>query len=152
MQRRFYRSTTDKYIGGVCGGLAEYFDIDPVLVRILFVLMFFATGFGLLAYIVLWIAARSRPADLAVPSAPTHSRGWRRYLPGLILICLGLIFLAQANWWWFDLHWYAHRFWPLILVGLGLLLVVRHSEDSHKANPNGLPPSPAQPHNGEVGV
>jgi phage shock protein C len=152
MQRRFYRSATDKYIGGVCGGLAEYFDIDPALVRILFVVMLFATGIGFLAYVVLWIATRTRPVDEPIQPPVTYNRGWRRYLPGLILIGLGLIFLARANWWWFDLHWYAHRFWPLVLIGLGLLLVVRHSDRSHKANPNDLPPAPAQHHNGEAAV
>lgn len=57
MNRKFYRSSTDQKIGGVCGGLAEYFDIDPLLVRIAFLVLFFGFGTGLLAYIILWILA-----------------------------------------------------------------------------------------------
>lgn len=57
MQKKFYLSTTDKKIGGVCGGLAEYFDIDSLLVRIGFLILFFGFGTGFLAYILLWILA-----------------------------------------------------------------------------------------------
>ena len=55
-ERRFYLSSTDKKIGGVCGGLAEYFSLDPLLVRIGFLLLIF-WGVGLLLYILLWILA-----------------------------------------------------------------------------------------------
>ena len=61
MVKKYYLSTTDKKIGGVCGGLAEYFDIDALLVRLLFVFMFFSFGGGLLLYLLLWILAPKRP-------------------------------------------------------------------------------------------
>lgn len=52
----------NKQLAGVCGGIAEYFDIDPTIVRIIFVLMvFFAVGSPLLVYIVLWIVMSDRP-------------------------------------------------------------------------------------------
>lgn len=57
MNRKFYLSTTDKKIGGVCGGLAEYFDIDSLLVRIAFLVLVFGVGTGLWAYIILWLLA-----------------------------------------------------------------------------------------------
>ena len=53
--RRMYRDAEDKPIGGVCSGLSYYFNTDPLLIRILFVIALFI-GFGFLAYIVLWIA------------------------------------------------------------------------------------------------
>lgn len=53
--KRLYRKTTDKVLGGVCSGLGEYWDIDPTLLRILFVIAFFGFGAGLLFYILLWI-------------------------------------------------------------------------------------------------
>lgn len=55
--KRLYRSSSDKQIAGVCGGLAEYFDIDPTLVRVAFIFVTFITGFvpGILAYIVMAI-------------------------------------------------------------------------------------------------
>ena len=53
--RQLVRSTTDRKIAGVAGGLAAYLNLDPTLVRILWVLAVFGGGFGVLAYVVLWI-------------------------------------------------------------------------------------------------
>jgi len=53
--KRLYRDPENKYIGGVCGGLGAYFNVDPVWMRIIFLLMLFSGGFGLLLYVVLWI-------------------------------------------------------------------------------------------------
>ncbi|MBA7707799.1 hypothetical protein ES703_116682 [subsurface metagenome] len=55
MEKRLYRSQSDRMIWGVCGGLAEYFDIDPTIIRIIAVLLVFASGAGILAYIILAI-------------------------------------------------------------------------------------------------
>lgn len=52
MRKRLYRSDTDKMVAGVCGGIAAYFDIDPTLVRLIWVLFCLAGGSGLLAYII----------------------------------------------------------------------------------------------------
>jgi len=52
---RLYRSVEHRVIGGVAGGLAEYFDIDPVIVRLVFVIVALAGGGGLLVYLILWI-------------------------------------------------------------------------------------------------
>ena len=57
---RFYLSDTDKKIGGVCGGIGEYFNIDPLLVRIGFLFLMFGIGGGLLLYILLWLLAPKR--------------------------------------------------------------------------------------------
>lgn len=54
MSKRLYRSSHDKKLGGVCGGIAEYFELDPSLVRIGAILLFFVAGTGLLAYLVAW--------------------------------------------------------------------------------------------------
>ena len=50
------RRTSDGPIGGVCGGIAKYMDVDPVIVRIIWGVAFFAYGFGGLAYVILWLA------------------------------------------------------------------------------------------------
>lgn len=57
---KLYRSTVDKKIAGVCGGLAEYFNVDPLLIRIIFVVLLFA-GVGLIAYLIMWFMVPKRP-------------------------------------------------------------------------------------------
>jgi len=51
---KLYRSSADRKIAGVCGGLGEYFKIDPIIFRIIFVVLLF-TGVGFLTYIIMWI-------------------------------------------------------------------------------------------------
>ena len=59
--KRLYRSDTDKMIGGICGGIAEYFTLDPTLVRIGYILLSLFTVFsGVLAYLVLWVVVPKR--------------------------------------------------------------------------------------------
>ncbi len=71
MQTRLTRSSTDRMIGGVCGGLAQYFAVDPVIVRLIFVLVFFINGISLPMYLVLWlIMPKDTPAQPWTPAAP----------------------------------------------------------------------------------
>ena len=60
MEKKFYLSETDKKIGGVCGGLAEYFQIDSLIMRLAFVALILGWGSGLLLYILLWLLAPKR--------------------------------------------------------------------------------------------
>ena len=53
--KRLARASRDRWIGGVAGGLARYFDIDPTLVRVIFLIAFFGFGTGFLVYVVLWL-------------------------------------------------------------------------------------------------
>lgn len=53
--KKLYRSKTNRMIGGVCGGLGEYFDVDPTIIRLLWVVIFFMGGSGILIYIIFWI-------------------------------------------------------------------------------------------------
>lgn len=57
--KRLFRNENDKVIGGVCSGLANYFGIDVVIVRIIFAILFFSFGFGILPYLILWVAVPS---------------------------------------------------------------------------------------------
>jgi phage shock protein C len=60
--KRLYLSYTDKKIGGVCGGIGEYFDKDPTLIRILFIMaILFSFGFGILAYVAMWLIIPKKP-------------------------------------------------------------------------------------------
>jgi phage shock protein C len=65
--KRLYRSQTDKKIAGVCGGLAEYFGIDPVIPRIVFVILLLPGGFpGFIPYVILWILVPEKPTGSVV--------------------------------------------------------------------------------------
>src|SRR3972149_730789 len=67
MGKRLYRSRSDRMIWGVCGGLANYFDIDPVIIRLIAVLLVVAGGAGILAYIILAIIT---PLESSVVTEP----------------------------------------------------------------------------------
>jgi len=61
--KKLYRSRKDRVLGGVCGGLGNYFNLDPVLMRVIWVALFFAAGLGILAYIIAWIIIPEEPAS-----------------------------------------------------------------------------------------
>ena len=61
MHKKLFRSARDKMIGGVAGGLGDYFDIDPTIVRLVFVLSVFVGGAGFIAYIIMWIVVPQGP-------------------------------------------------------------------------------------------
>ncbi len=67
MEKRLYRSRSDRMIWGVCGGLAKYFDIDPTIVRIIAVLSVLVSGVGILAYIILTIVIPLEGSKAAEP-------------------------------------------------------------------------------------
>jgi phage shock protein C len=79
--KRLYLSRTDRKIAGVCGGIAQYLDIDPTLVRLIWVATLFFVGGGLLAYLIAWIVLDEEPLSLPspvsnaqpVPSSPSHT-------------------------------------------------------------------------------
>lgn len=140
--RRLYRKRSDRVIAGVCSGLGDYFDIDPVIARLVFVFLVFAGGAGLLAYIVLAVVLPEEETNAENPASTSHGilsppgegapQGWNeregardrrnRQLIGLILLGLGAIFMARNLGWLFWFDW--SLFWPLILIGLGVLILL----------------------------
>lgn len=72
MEKKLYKDPHNKIIGGVCSGLAEYFDMDPTIVRLIFAFAFFTWGAGFVTYIVLWIVLpRKTFGPFTNPSDPT---------------------------------------------------------------------------------
>lgn len=66
MAKRLYRSVTDRKIAGVCGGLAEYLDIDATVVRIIFIaLLLFGIAPIILVYVIMWLLIPEKPVDNA---------------------------------------------------------------------------------------
>jgi phage shock protein PspC (stress-responsive transcriptional regulator) len=145
MNRRLYKSPSERVISGVAGGVAEYLDVDPSIVRIVWALLALITGgVFFVLYIVMWIVvpegaeAPVMPAEGADPvtgqpgdGSPStwsaqpvrrarRSSGSGSWVFGLILIGLGLYFLARQYWPGIDVD----RLWPLGLVLLGILLLL----------------------------
>jgi len=61
MTKRLFRSGREKMLGGVCGGLGEYFDVDPTIIRLGAVIAIFGAGAGFFAYLVAWIVIPQNP-------------------------------------------------------------------------------------------
>ena len=60
--KRLFRSRKERIVGGICGGLGQYLNVDPVLIRVIWAVLFFAFGAGFLAYILAWIIIPEEPA------------------------------------------------------------------------------------------
>ena len=124
MPRRLYRSRDDKFLGGVCGGLGEYFEIDPTLVRLITVVLTLASaGAAILGYILAWIIIPLRTEGAPERTDPIKYPSWSRYLPGLVLVIIGALMLMREFWFWF--RW--NQVWPIALILFGIFLVFRHT-------------------------
>ncbi len=139
MQEKLYRARINKVFGGVCAGLGKYLDIDPIIIRILFIVMFIFHGIGLLIYIIMWIIVPEEPVenlyaspvsgedDLFVenPEAPETetakpSKENGKLVFGIILIVLGVIFLAEKFFPFFDFE----LFVPILFIVLGIAILL----------------------------
>ncbi len=66
-KKRLTRSLNDRMIGGVCGGLGQYLDMDPTIVRLLFVLLALCGGHGVLIYLIMFLVIPSEPQIVMTP-------------------------------------------------------------------------------------
>ena len=116
---------------GVCGGLASYFGIDPTIIRIIFVLLIFVNGLGILAYIILAIVVPREQSAAAGDTAEengeaveeeTRGRHRSRSILGVFLIVIGAVFLLVS----IDLLWWLRWsfVWPVLIMVLGLLILL----------------------------
>ena len=147
MTKRLYRSGRDKMLGGVAGGLADYFEVDVTLARLILLVTMFAGGLGLFAYLVAWIVIPLNPEHAAFTSpkrdySSVHEphevvvedesrakhREKHRQLAGIILIGLGVMFFLDRIFPWFS--W--DRMWPLVLIFIGVLIMVRGNSGGDK--------------------
>lgn len=132
----------DGVVGGVAGGLGRYFGVDPVVVRVLFVILAITGGFGVLLYAILWIAVPEEDgADVA--GAESHGASAARrfgdappWAQALIVIGIGLIVAINVS------TGQPSLFWVLALVVVGIVLF--QQGDDRRAHP-ARPPSAAPP-------
>ena len=72
MEKKLQRSRKKKFLAGIAGGLGEYLDIDPVIIRVVFVLITIFHGFGLIIYIIMWIVIPEEPFDMSFTEKETN--------------------------------------------------------------------------------
>ncbi len=146
--KKLYRSKTNSIIFGVCGGLGEYFEIDPLIVRILFVLLTFTGGSGIIIYLILAIlipnsegkanknigevisGTREKTQQLA--EEIKKNRNWIvniKNIIGLIIIFIGLDILFEQI---FDFNPFSiinwGIVWALIIILIGLRIIFNSKE------------------------
>lgn len=131
---RLYRSRQNKMIAGVAGGLGQYFNVDPTLFRLAFVVALLIPGIGgisLLAYIILAIVVPQRPLgeeEVEVQGTAIDARRGRE-IAGGVLIVLGLLALSSSLGLYSMFDWLSWRYvLPIILIGLGALLLLRQRD------------------------
>ena len=73
--KQIRRSATNQVIAGVCGGIGEYFDVDPTVIRVIFIILAFATGSGVILYILLWLLIPGSTSTATAPSETTFKEG-----------------------------------------------------------------------------
>jgi phage shock protein C len=156
--RRLYKSRKNKTIAGVCGGIAEYFDIDPVVVRLIFILFLFIGGAAIIAYIIGAIIIpnppeeyveatdtkapspkpiQKEPAPATAPAPASKSNG--SLIIGIILVLVGAYFLMgnlpflREYYWWF--RWHLRDFFvPGIFIVIGIILLVHGTRKNQKSS------------------
>jgi phage shock protein C len=132
--RRLFKSRKDKIVDGVCGGVAEYFQIDATIVRIIWAASFLINGVGLWAYVIGAIVIPPNPEhkDLKADEKKKHHP---QFIVGTLLIVIGILFLFNSwsfplfwewpfpvwHWEWWSIPW--RILGPLALIGLGLVYI-----------------------------
>jgi phage shock protein PspC (stress-responsive transcriptional regulator) len=116
--RRLYRSRSDRVISGVCGGLARYLNVDPVIVRVVAVALIFAGGAGLLLYAAAFLLVPNEGEGGGPGEAPRRAF----VIAGVIVLCIAIGALLPFRWGWWDDGW---SLLPLGFVALAGLVVWR---------------------------
>ena len=137
--KKLTRSVNNKILGGVAAGIASYFDIDPVIIRISFIALSVANGFGVLIYILMWLLVPTKTSSGSDPKQNARemrdtaqniinklensksSQPNRTF--GLILITLGIFFFLNN----FGIISWSHisKFWPLIIILFGITVLFK---------------------------
>ena len=125
MGKKLKRSRTDRVFAGVCGGLGEYFNIDPVIVRIIWVLVAFMPGGpGFLAYL---ICALIIPEDdgIIYQDEDTNMKDNTAIFIGIAMIIVGGITLSKNIWPGFS-HMLRNigRYWPILFIVFGIYIII----------------------------
>jgi phage shock protein C len=116
---RLVRSRDERVIAGVCGGVGRYLGVDPVLLRIAFIILALANGLGLIAYVVAWVAIPEEQPGQPRGPAPEPRRETGRLVLGGSLVVLGLVLLLDRLAPSLD-----ELFWPVAVVAVGVAVIL----------------------------
>ncbi|HQU26330.1 MAG TPA: PspC domain-containing protein [Acidimicrobiales bacterium] len=121
--RHLTRSTSHRVLGGVCGGVAERVDMDPVVVRVIFVVLALLWGFGVLVYLAMWVVVPGDGAAAGAPPAEAGHAGWwlRVALPLGVLVAAAVAVLAFVGHSGVRPARGLGLFWVLCLVALAVV-------------------------------
>ncbi len=125
-----YRSRRNRIIGGVAAGVAEHLGTPAWAVRLAFVVLTAAAGFGLVVYLLLWLLAPLQPADVAPATAAAlpAARPGGRQLTGTLLVVGGVIALL----WLLGYTFESTLFWPVVLAAIGFAVIWARSGDERR--------------------
>ncbi len=121
--KRLYRSRHNKIIAGICGGIAEYFDIDPVIVRLLMVLLFIY-GVGLIIYILGWIMIPQEPAELTQEDVIDidDEKKRREKLGAIVLIIIGVVLIFGE---FYSMSFIWKLAVPITIIAAGIYILLK---------------------------
>jgi phage shock protein C len=118
--RRVLRKSRDeRVVAGVCGGIGRYLGVDPILIRVAFVVLAVGGGLGFLLYGLAWLVIPNESPGEDVGTVPRSSTAGGRVLVGTSLIALGAIILIDRFVSWFD-----KVVGPIVLIGIGIAIIV----------------------------
>ena len=133
--RRLYKSRRNRFIDGVCGGIAEYFEVDPTIVRLLWVMVTLLGGSGIILYIVGMIVMPVNPEHLINPqptsatSASASSADRRRFF-GILIMLVGAFILMINLGWFEEFSWWGFSrtvTLPVLLILIGGFFIYMHT-------------------------
>jgi phage shock protein PspC (stress-responsive transcriptional regulator) len=117
-ERRLYRSNSQRVLAGICGGLGDYFAVDPVWFRVGFVVLALGGGSGILIYLLMWLIVPPSPDGYTPPETGRGSVTGAAVV-GVVFMIVGTIALVNT-----VAPWLGQYIWPIVFVlgGLALLL------------------------------
>jgi len=130
-QRRLYRSQTNKVFAGVCGGLAEYLNVDATVIRLVWVLLTLFGGSGIILYIIAFFIVPERPSIVNDTLPPLKSKSDSARIFGILFVAVGVVLLLDnldifSFWWIWDTTW--DFIFPAILILLGIYIMSRRGK------------------------
>ena len=137
--RRLVRRSHDRYLAGVAGGVADYFAIDPVFVRIAFVVLTFVGGAGAIAYLAGWLLIPEEGETTSVGEDALRNHSWAR-IAGFVLIAIAVSVLLRPLWWFGG-----QMVTAVLLIALGLYLLAHHGGGGDGGTDTETPPPAAPP-------